>query len=131
MSQPLKSPPANETDERFPSGRWTGFFLQPRLPGRHWMDLALTFRQGIVKGEGRDRIGPFQIRGRYELSTGKCWWSKHYLGKHSLVYHEYNEGRGIWGNWEHTRDQARASSGRRRWATRPAGALSGTQYTPP
>ena len=24
-----------EPDERFPSGPWTGFFLQPILPGRH------------------------------------------------------------------------------------------------
>ena len=24
-----------ETDPRFPSGPWTGFFLQPLVPGRH------------------------------------------------------------------------------------------------
>ena len=43
-----------ETDPRFPSGPWTGFFLQPLVPGRHLMELRLTFRRGEVKGEGRD-----------------------------------------------------------------------------
>ena len=41
-----------ETDARFPSGKWTGFFLQsqgPR-PGRHKMELHLTFENGAVSG---------------------------------------------------------------------------------
>ena len=33
-----------ETDPRFPSGRWTGFFLQKAVPGRHLMELRLQFR---------------------------------------------------------------------------------------
>ena len=35
-----------ETDPRFPSGRWTGYFLQPAIPGKHVMELILTFRHG-------------------------------------------------------------------------------------
>jgi hypothetical protein len=27
--------PTLETDPRFPSGPWTGFFLQKAIPGRH------------------------------------------------------------------------------------------------
>lgn len=92
--------PALETDERFPSGPWTGFFLQPILPGRHWMELNLTFQNGSVSGEGRDWVGEFLIRGRYDTSDGKCWWSKRYLGRHDVAYLGYNEGRGIWGNWD-------------------------------
>ena len=38
--------PDLEQDSRFPSGPWKGFFLQPVLPGRHWMELNLTFRRG-------------------------------------------------------------------------------------
>jgi hypothetical protein len=89
-----------ETDPRFPSGPWTGYFLQPIIPGRHLMELRLTFRQGALAGEGRDRVGPFVIRGRYSVADGKCYWTKRYLGKHDVFYQGFNEGKGIWGVWE-------------------------------
>jgi hypothetical protein len=97
---PPQPPPGAETDERFPSGPWTGFFLQPVLAGRHWMELHLTFKDGQVRGEGRDWVGSFLVTGRYETDTGKCWWSKKYVGRHDVAYMGYNEGRGIWGTWE-------------------------------
>jgi hypothetical protein len=89
-----------ETDSRFPSGPWQGFFLMAHLPGRHKMELHLTFRQGVMTGEGRDMIGPFLIRGKYHVDDGKCSWSKRYIGKHDVAYQGYNEGKGIWGLWE-------------------------------
>jgi hypothetical protein len=92
--------PALETDPRFPSGPWTGFFLQPVLPGRHLMEMQLTFSQGAMTGEGRDWVGEFIIRGRYDLADGKCYWTKRYKGKHDVFYKGYNEGKGIWGTWE-------------------------------
>ncbi len=94
------SPTPVETDDRFPSGPWTGFFLWPAVPGRHQMELRLTFRQGTLTGEGRDRVGEFLMRGRYQLEDGKCWWTKSYLGRHDVFYQGFNEGRGIWGTWE-------------------------------
>lgn len=98
-SEPKKENPV-ETDDRFPSGPWKGFFLQPILPGRHWMELILTFRSGVLSGEGRDWVGQFIIRGKYEVLSGKCWFAKRYLGKHDVSYQGYNEGKGIWGLWE-------------------------------
>jgi hypothetical protein len=89
-----------ETDPRFPSGRWTGFFLQSQVPGRHVMELNLTFRNGVLTGDGRDWVGPFTIRGRYHVVDGKCHWTKRYVGKHDVFYAGYNEGKGIWGRWE-------------------------------
>jgi hypothetical protein len=89
-----------ETDPRFPSGPWTGFFLQPQVPGRHLMEMSLTFRQGQLTGEGRDWVGKFALRGRYTLEDGKCYWTKRYLAKHDVFYKGYNEGKGIWGVWE-------------------------------
>jgi hypothetical protein len=89
-----------EQDHRFPSGPWRGFFLMTHLPGRHWMDLELTFRQGALHGEGRDWIGAFLIRGRYQVEDGKCWWTKSYIKKHDVAYAGYNEGKGIWGTWD-------------------------------
>ena len=100
--QPPPSPPQppGETDPRFPSGPWQGFFLMAHLPGRHRMELHLSFRQGVMTGEGRDMIGPFLIRGKYNLDDGKCRWTKRYIGKHDVAYQGYNEGKGIWGVWE-------------------------------
>jgi hypothetical protein len=98
--EPEPEPPV-ETDSRFPSGPWEGFFLQEAIPpGKHRMELILTFRAGTMRGEGRDRVGNFLIRGRYQLEDGKCWWSKRYIGRHDVAYSGYNEGKGIWGTWE-------------------------------
>ena len=93
-------PAVLESDPNWPSGPWTGFFLQPGLPGKHRMELHLTFQQGVMTGEGRDWVGPFTIRGRYEVVTGQCHWTKRYLGKHDVYYKGFNEGKGIWGVWE-------------------------------
>ncbi len=93
--------PANpERDARFPGGSWTGFYLQYWMPGRHQMDLNLSWQDGGLTGEGRDRVGPFIIDGTYDTATGQCEWTKKYIGKHSVKYRGVNDGRGIWGVWE-------------------------------
>jgi hypothetical protein len=89
-----------ERDPRFPSGAWTGFFLQLWRPGRHKTDLSLTCRDGDLTGTGRDLVGPFSIQGRYDLDTGECEWIKRYLGQHTVTYRGHNDGHGIWGVWE-------------------------------
>ena len=89
-----------ETDLRFPSGPWTGFFTQPQIPGRHLMELHLTFRGGTLSGEGGDWVGKFILTGRYSVADGRCHWTKRYLGRHDVFYKGYNEGKGIWGVWE-------------------------------
>ena len=105
MTNPEATPeqPPVESDSRFPSGPWKGFFLQPGASGRNWMELLLTFRNGTIRGDGRDRVGTFLFTGRYETAGGKCWWTKRYLGRHDIAYKGYNEGKGIWGTWEDPR----------------------------
>ena len=98
---PADDLPVVETDSRFPSGPWTGFFLQPGTPERHWMELDLTFRDGLMAGAGRDRVGKFAISGRYHLDDGRAYWTKTYLRQHSIDYSGYNEGKGIWGTWDY------------------------------
>ncbi len=99
----MTTPPVDvETDPRFPSGPWTGFFLQREIPGKHMMDLRLTFQRGSMTGTGRDRVGKFTIKGKYSLADGKCYWTKRYVGKHDVFYQGFNEGKGIWGSWEIT-----------------------------
>jgi hypothetical protein len=89
-----------ETDSRFPSGPWTGFFQQSWLPGRHTTDADLSFEGGRLWGSGRDWVGPYTVEGHYDTADGRCRWTKHYLGKHSVTYSGCNEGKGIWGVWE-------------------------------
>jgi hypothetical protein len=89
-----------ELDNRFPSGPWTGFFLQPPLTGRFWMELRLTFSHGRLQGDGRDRIGVFTFAGTYDVRDGTCHWTKRYVGQHAVAYRGYNEGKGIWGVWD-------------------------------
>ena len=89
-----------ETDPRFPSGPWVGFFLQKEVPGRHTMELRLTFRQGKMTGEGRDWVGAFVLSGWYAVENGECHWTKQYVGRHSVYYYGYNEGKGIYGAWK-------------------------------
>jgi hypothetical protein len=95
-----EAPSELETDPRFPSGPWTGFFLQRLVPGRHLMELRLTFQKGAITGEGRDWVGEFIVRGRYDLADGRCHFTKRYLAKHDVFYQGFNEGKGIWGTWE-------------------------------
>ena len=104
MNKPMDDTPDPllEQDDRFPTGPWEGYFLQPGLPGRHGMELILSFRQGAMRGEGRDVVGDFLIKGTYDCESGKCWWSKRYIGRHDVAYLGYAEGRGIWGTWEIT-----------------------------
>ena len=80
----------DETDERFPSGEWVGFWLQHGFTGRQWMrGVHLRFSGGRVAGHGSDCVGDFDFAGRYELETGKCEMVKQYVdaGLNHLVFH--------------------------------------------
>jgi hypothetical protein len=100
VPSPSQPTPPVESDPRFPSGPWQGFFLMAHLPGRHRMELQLSFSQGAMTGDGRDMIGVFLIRGKYKVEDGRCTWTKRYISKHDVAYQGYNEGKGIWGVWE-------------------------------
>jgi hypothetical protein len=87
------------SEELFPSGRWVGFYnYRPR--DRHRMDMHLEFSNGNLRGEGRDNVGQFLIRGRYDAAALECHWTKSYIGAHDVFYRGFREGKGIWGTWE-------------------------------
>ncbi len=89
------------SDELFPSGPWTGFYNY--YPGdRHRMDLALTFANGLMSGDGVDDVGRFLIKGKYDTARHECYWTKTYVGAHDVFYRGFREGKGIWGTWEIT-----------------------------
>ena len=64
------------------------------------MDLALTFTNGSLGGDGSDDIGAFLIKGRYDTASLECHWTKSYIGAHDVFYRGFREGKGIWGTWE-------------------------------
>jgi len=92
--------PAVETDERFPSGPWVGFWIQHGM-GKQKMSLSLTFIDGRVSGEGRDVVGRFNFVGNYDLTSGRVHMRKHYENAHSVGYDGANQGDGmwLWGVW--------------------------------
>lgn len=87
-----------ETQSRFPTGEWSGYFMEGR-PERGWMHLYLSFDDGRITGEGTDYVGPWHIRGTYDELSGVCNWVKQYLGRHQVIYTGLNEGDGIVGQW--------------------------------
>ena len=91
----------SETDERFPTGEWVGFWLQrPHITTRQRMELALAFADGSISGEGEDSVGPFALRGRYDRTSGKVVIHKFYVGSHHVLYDGWAElDKGIWGVW--------------------------------
>jgi hypothetical protein len=88
------------SDELYPSGPWIGFYNYFDTPQRHRMDLQLTFSDGRMTGDGIDDIGRFFIKGKYDAANQECHWTKQYVGKHSVFYRGFREGKGIWGTWE-------------------------------
>jgi len=90
-----------ETDERFPTGEWVGFWLQrPHITIRQRMTLALSFADGRITGDGSDSVGPFTMQGRYDLKTAKVVINKYYIGKHHVLYEGWAElDKGILGVW--------------------------------
>jgi hypothetical protein len=93
-------PDLHECDDRFVSGEWTGFFMQPDTRQRHAMDLVLRFAGGTISGNGNDRIGEFTISGKYDADTASCAWHKQYVGQHGVFYGGQARQRGIIGHWQ-------------------------------
>ncbi len=111
----MDTPTSLEADPRFPSGPWTGYFLDQRIPGKHRMELHLVFQDGKMTGDGHDLVGAFTATGRYDVVTGACRWHKRYLGRHDVYYRGFNEGKGIWGVWELTDHGITARGGFHIW----------------
>jgi hypothetical protein len=97
----MKEMPQLETDPRFPSGRWVGFWTQKneKRGSKHTTELYITFANGRMDGEGRDWVGKFTVSGKYDLADGRCHWTKQYVRRHAVSYDGFNEGKGIWGTW--------------------------------
>jgi hypothetical protein len=95
MDRPSEAPPT-ETDDRFPSGPWMGYYQQWSLQARQ--RLALTFLNGAITGSGQDPGGAFDVRGHYDTQTGRCSLVKTYP-EHRVEYDGTADGDGIGGDW--------------------------------
>lgn len=83
----------------FSSGQWVGFYTYSGFANQFLMDLILEFKQGVISGEGHDGVGGFVISGVYSTETRECSWKKMYVGRHTVDYHGFGEGKSIWGTW--------------------------------
>ncbi|MDG2014024.1 MAG: hypothetical protein P8J33_10985 [Pirellulaceae bacterium] len=96
---PTSELPSLEPDTRLPSGEWTGFYLEEHKPKRSWMHLYLHFEEHEIRGEGTDYVGPWLIKGTYDLENSICHWYKQYLKKHRVQYTGTITDSGIEGSW--------------------------------
>lgn len=92
--------PSLETDERFVSGPWRGFYLQWGMRGRQ--ELSLTFFDAQIVGDGADPAGDFRVAGGYDVESGKVWMRKTYP-THTVEYDgvaDPGKDMGIRGGWQ-------------------------------
>ena len=108
-----------ESDDRFPSGRWRGLWIQNGTRGS--MDLVLEFRDGRFSGEGQDPVGEFAMAGTYSIRNGRVLVTKKYRYRYSVQYDGWAETQhGIWGIWRIV-----ANGGHGGWQIRPGGIATG------
>jgi hypothetical protein len=84
---------------KWPAGPWRGYYLYAPGGVRHRQELSLAFRDGVMTGDGVDGVGSFIVRGHYDPLTHEAHWTKSYLGRHTVYYRGFREGKGIWGTW--------------------------------
>jgi hypothetical protein len=83
-----------------PSGRWAGYYLYGHTESRHRMKLTLAFAEnGVIDGDGADDIAPFVITGRFDMATNAAYWTKAYIGMHTVEYSGLYCRRAICGDW--------------------------------
>ena len=85
-----------ETDPRFPSGRWKGYYIQWGVRG--WQELTLQFRGGKIDGIAIDKGGECDVHGTYDLATGNVSLVKIYY-YHKVEYRGESRDRGIRGGF--------------------------------
>jgi len=88
------------TAMELPSGLWVGHYLQFWL--KHSQQMTLEFADGLIRGDGSDRLGPFTIDGEYRVDAGevRLGWIKTYHGAHSVLYLGKLENGQIAGKWK-------------------------------
>ncbi len=71
------------------------------------MRLSLWFVDGKIAGSGADMVGKFTFDGTYDLKTGRCLMTKHYVNAHRLIYDGANQDDGmwLWGLWRFGHDR--------------------------
>src|SRR4051812_27127475 len=62
-----------------PLGALEGLLPPTKLTGPPVDGAQPVVPPGRPARRGRDVIGEFLIRGRYDVADGKCWWTKRYV----------------------------------------------------
>jgi hypothetical protein len=85
-----------ETDSRFPTGPWKGYYIQ--FGQRGWQQLNLSFSGGKIEGTALDKGGEADVHGTYDLSTGTVNLVKIYY-YHKVEYRGDVRDKGIRGGF--------------------------------
>lgn len=82
-----------------PSGLWRGHYEQ--FGRRYPQQMVLEFADGLIRGDGVDDIGTFEIDGEYRADGAevRMGWIKTYDGAHSVLYLGALRGEGVEGTW--------------------------------
>jgi hypothetical protein len=82
-----------------PSGLWAGHYKQHLVDNPQ--EMTLEFADGIIRGDGADRVGDFTIEGEYrvEARATRMGWIKTYERAHSVLYLGTFDGDRIVGKW--------------------------------
>lgn len=82
-----------------PSGIWRGHYEQYGV--RHAQQVLMELADGLVRGDGIDGIGPFEIDGEYRADGElvRIGWVKTYEGAHSVLYLGTLERGVMTGHW--------------------------------
>lgn len=83
---------------RLPSGLWDGYYEQG---GQYPQKMNLEFADGLMRGDGVDKVGTFIINGEYRIehNIARLGWIKTYDGSHSVLYLGTLKNNVIQGNW--------------------------------
>ena len=84
---------------QLPSGIWAGHYVQFFM--KHAQQMNLEFADGLIRGDGSDKLGLFTIDGEYRIDEGevRMGWVKTYRGAHSVLYLGKLENGQIVGKW--------------------------------
>lgn len=94
----------------YPSGSWVGFWQQTGWGRQAMAEFRLRFDGAAVSGGGRDVVGVFTVKGRFDPANGTVAMRKTYVGAHVVEYVGGPDGEGcILGTWRIEHDGLKSS----------------------
>lgn len=87
-------------DQQLQSGEWHGHYVQ--FGNSTEQKMVLEFADGLIRGDGIDRVSPFDIEGEFRSTDDeiRVAWIKRYQHGHSILYCGLLKNGVISGDWD-------------------------------